>query len=282
MLIKSADDPAERIALLESLQDSPRLDAGQKAWARDELQRLRRGAEGARAAAEFLDGYLAESRSYAVLHDLRFAFGDDVAQIDHLLIGRTFVFYLLDTAHFSADLRIDERGEFTVRHGGGDESAIPSPLERSRRHERLLVKALETLGITGRVSARPTFHHIVLVGPQAMVSRPAETAFDTRMVMEAERFRGWHERHAEQDNSFASVLTGVLNVRAGETIEAWGRSLARLHRAAEPQTLPDFMQPKDVEAVAGTSPGKRRILRARGRKRPPEGNDEAALQRKLV
>ena len=46
MLIKPADDKSKRLALLESLQGSPRLDGRQKAWARDELMRFRRGIQG--------------------------------------------------------------------------------------------------------------------------------------------------------------------------------------------------------------------------------------------
>jgi hypothetical protein len=275
MLIKSADDQSARIALLESLDNSSRLDDRQTAWTRAELQRLRRAIDGARAVARWLDDYLGDSRHYAVLHDLRLAFGDDASQIDHLLIGRAFEFFLVDTQHFGADLSVDEQGAFAVRYGDEPAIGIPSPLERGQAHERMLVKALETLGITGRVSARPTFHHVVLVDAKSTITRPP--GIEGAMLMTADQFRGWHERYAEKDNSFASVLTGVLNVRAGETVDAWGRALARLHRPADPLQLPPFMAQQDIEAVPGAAPqAKRKQPRTKGRRRA------AAERRELI
>ncbi len=254
MLIKSADDKSKRIALLESLQASPRLDVRQKTWVREELMRLTRGFQGERDAAHYLDNYLADSRNYAVLHDLRLVLGDDTAQIDHLLIGRTYSFYLLETKNFSGNLRINESGEYSVRYRGEREFGIPSPLEQSRRHERLLTKALEMFGMTGRVPTRPTFHHVVLVDPKATITRPSNRTLDTSMVVKADQFRSWHEKHIEQDNKLVSALAGLANMRASETVEQWGRLLARLHRPSDLMQLPDFMSPQPpVVAVARPS-----------------------------
>jgi hypothetical protein len=244
MLIKSADDKSKRLALLESLQASPKLDARQKAWARDELVRLRRGIQGERDAAHYLDNYLVESRNYALIHDLRLVFNDEAAQIDHLLISRTFEFYLLETKNFGGNLRINEHGEFSVRYPGEREFGVPSPLEQSRRHERVLLKALESLGITGRVTTRPTFHHIVLVHPKATITRPSSRILDTSVVIKADQFRTWHERHVDRDPGIASALAGMLNVRSGETVQSWGQGLARLHRPPDPLAMPEFMSPK--------------------------------------
>lgn len=244
MLIKRADDQAKRVALLESLQDSPRLDGSQKAWARDELVRLRRGIQGERDAAHYLDNYLADSRNYAVIHDLRLVFADEAAQIDHLLIGRTFEFYLLETKNFGGNLRINERGEFSVKYAGEREFGIPSPVEQSRRHERILLKALDFLDITGRITKKPTFHNVVLVHPKATITRPSSKVLDTSIVIKADQFRTWHQRQLDNDPSIVGALAGMLNVRSSETVEAWGKQLARLHRPADPLALPEFMSPR--------------------------------------
>jgi len=255
MLIKTADDKAKRIALLESLQTSPKLDGRQKTWAREELMRLKRGIQGERDAAHYLDNYLKDSRNYAVVHDLRLALGDDTAQIDHLLIGRTFDFYLLETKNFGGNLRINEQGEFSVKYAGEREYGIPSPLEQSRRHERILLKALDLFGISGRVGTTPTFHHIVLVHPKATISRPSSKALDTGTVIKADQFRSWHEKHVENDNSIGSALAGMLNVRSSETVESWAKHLCRLHRPTDPLELPPFMLPKVTsEAQAQRAP----------------------------
>ena len=206
MLIKTADDKSKRLALLESLQTSPKLDARQKSWAREELVRLRRGIQGERDAAHYLDSYFADGRNHAVIHDLRLVDGDDTAQIDHLVVGRLFEFYLLETKNFSGSLRINDLGEFSVKYAGHREYGIPSPLEQSRRHERVLLKALDKVGVTGRISKQPTFHHIVLVHPTATISRPTSKALDTSMVIKADQFRAWHERHVEKTPSISAWL----------------------------------------------------------------------------
>jgi hypothetical protein len=47
----------------------------------------------------------------------------------------------------------------------------------------------------------------------------------------------------------------MLNVRSSETVESWGRLLARLHRPADQLALPDFMAPKAVsERPAPSTP----------------------------
>jgi hypothetical protein len=55
MLIKSANDKNNRLALLEDLQKSSLLDAGQKDWLRDELRRYKTGMEGERASCIWCD-----------------------------------------------------------------------------------------------------------------------------------------------------------------------------------------------------------------------------------
>ncbi|WP_427911606.1 nuclease-related domain-containing protein [Ramlibacter sp. MMS24-I3-19] len=89
MLIKKADDKGKRLSLLEDLQRSAVLDARQKQWLREELSRLRKGIQGERDSAYYLDQYFKDSENHVVLHDLRFVIDGDVAQIDHLVISRS-------------------------------------------------------------------------------------------------------------------------------------------------------------------------------------------------
>lgn len=275
MLIKRADDKSKRIALLETLQQSPRLDTRQKVWAKDELLRLRRGVRGERDAAHYIDNYAGASRNIAILHDLRFDFDGESAQIDHMLIDRTFNFFLLETKNFAGNVRINERGEFSVRYQGEREFGIPSPLEQSRRHERCVIKALEILGISGRVTTRPMFHHLVLVDPKATISRPPKGSFDTGAVIKADQFREWHERHVDKDIGVAAAVTGLLNLRNSQSLEESARLLARLHRPADLLKLPDFMSPKEE-----IRPERRAIVD--NRSVPQSDADGSDLKRKLV
>ena len=88
MLLKSADDKSKRVRLLESLTDSSVLDTKQKQWANQELDRLRKGIQGEKSAAHYLDNYLGDSKNHVLIHDLRIKVDGEVAQIDHLLMNR--------------------------------------------------------------------------------------------------------------------------------------------------------------------------------------------------
>ena len=57
MLIKSADDKSKRLTLLEDLQKSNLLDIKQKKWLREELMRCRKGIQGEKESAFYLDSY---------------------------------------------------------------------------------------------------------------------------------------------------------------------------------------------------------------------------------
>jgi len=79
MIIKKADDKTKRLALLADLKKSALLDARQKEWLDEELTRVRRGIEGERDAAFYIDSYLKDSQNNAVIHDLRLEVDGDGA-----------------------------------------------------------------------------------------------------------------------------------------------------------------------------------------------------------
>lgn len=243
MLLKSADDKSRRVRLLEDLQKSTELDARQREWLKDELDRLRKGMAGEKAAAHYLNNYLADGKYSAILHDLRFDVDGEVTQIDHLWITRGAGMVLFETKNFSGNLRINEHGEFSVNYGSR-EYGIPSPLEQSRRHANVLQKLLDKLEITSRIGKRMEFRHVVLVDPKATITRPAAKAFDTSMVIKADQFPDWHKRFVDEDLGVLDVVKSLSNLRSPETVRAWGEKLLREHRPADLLRLPDFMAPK--------------------------------------
>ena len=248
MRMKIADDKSKRIALLEDLKQSPWLDSYQKDWLYDELIRLKKGIQGERDAAFYLDNYLKEATNHVVLHDLRLVVDDEVAQIDHLIINRLHRIFLLETKNYACNLVISDHGEFIADYGS-KRFGIPSPIEQSIRHERVLCKVLERLGIAGRTQHLPVFHHVVMLDPKAIVTRPADKAFDTRNVIKADQFPSWHQ-HFNDQISVGSVVSSLLNMRSLNTIKEWGEKLMREHRPAELLTLPDFMKPREHLRVA--------------------------------
>lgn len=252
MLIKSADDLTKRRQLLKELQHSARLDGSQRSWLKDELERLDRGARGERDAAHYIDAYFKDSKNHVVLHDLRLVVDGQVAQIDHLVMARGFLFYLFETKNFNGNLQINALGEFSVRYGSGRSIGIPSPIEQSRRHEPILVKLLEQLDITGRVGRKPLFEHVVLIDPKATISRPEKGTFDTGNVIKADQIGTWHERYVDKDIGVASTIGLLLNLRSLDTLVEWGNMLTRQHRPRDPLQLPAFLQPKPD--ASGTTP----------------------------
>jgi len=243
MLIKSSDDKSSRLKLLAELQQSALLDTFQKNWLKSELLRQQRGWQGERDAAFYIDSWKKDSATHAVLHDLRLQVDDEVAQIDHLVVSRAQRFYLFETKCFNGQLHINERGEFSVEYPGERVFGVPSPLEQSRRHERILSKVLDRLSINGRGRQAPSFHHVVLVHPKAVIHRPEAKRFDTRNVIKADMIARWHEEHVES-LSTVQVLGHLLNMHSESSLKAWAEQLARQHRPASPLDLPEFMKPK--------------------------------------
>lgn len=244
MLLKSADDKSKRLALLHELQASPRLGPAQKQWARDEAMRLQRGIQGERDAAYYLDSHFKDGRNHVVMHDLRFVVDGQVAQIDHLILNRLGHMFLIETKNFSGNVEVNELGEFSMQYGR-ERFGIPSPLEQSRRHERVLARLLEQLDLCGRIDKRPDFHHVVMFHPKALIKRPDAKRFDTSFLIKADQFPSWHAKFADQVGT-GTVLRALFNIRSLETLVEWGEKLIRQHRPADLLALPPFMSPKDM------------------------------------
>ena len=280
MLIKSADDKSKRLALLQDLQQSPVLDAWQKNKLREELVRLRKGIQGEEEAAFYLNSYFKGGENHVLLHDLRVVVDGDVAQIDHLIINRTGHMFLLETKNFAANIEINAYGEFTAVYDQ-DRFGIPSPLEQSLRHERILSKLMETLGIVGRADKKLDFHHVVMLHPKAIIQRPEVKVLDTSYLIKADQFPTWHKRFAD-NISMGAVLKAAVNMRSQDTIKEWGEKLKRQHRAADPLTLPDFLQPKPHLAKAAQTPKPAVPAPVAAPATPAPAEADASLAKKLI
>ena len=243
MLIKSADDKSKRLRLLQELDQSPQLNTEQKAWLKDELWRLRTGMQGEKDAAFYIDADYARNDNYYVLHDLRIEVDGEVAQIDHLLMSRTLI-YLLETKNFNGNVQINEHGEFTITYANGKRIGIPSPLEQSRRHEQVLLKLFDRLGIRARTGGPLECHHVVLFHPKVVIERPDPRQFDTSNIIKADGLRTWHDRFVDKEVGVLKTLTLSLNVRSQATVKEWAEKLARQHRPPDLLALPDFMAPQ--------------------------------------
>ena len=95
-----------------------------------------------------------------LLHDLRFVIEGEVTQSGHLILNRMGGVFLLETKNYACNLVINERGKFTAEYRNA-RFGIPSPVEQSLRHERVLRQLPERLDIVGRTRKHPDFHHVV-------------------------------------------------------------------------------------------------------------------------
>lgn len=242
MILKHADDKSKRLALLQELQNSTRLDHKQKRWLREELVRLREGIKGETESAYFLDQYFKGGENHVLLHDLRISFDGDVAQIDHLIFNRGVGAYLIETKNYSGNVIINEHGEFTVRYGD-ERFGVPSPIEQSQRHARILQRLLERLEIKNRTGGPLACYHVVMFHPKAVITRPKKTEYDTSNVIKADQFPSWHQQFVEKEFGVAKLLQAAANLRSLDTLKDWGEKLIRQHRPAPLLDLPDFTQP---------------------------------------
>ncbi|HRK37754.1 MAG TPA: nuclease-related domain-containing protein [Burkholderiaceae bacterium] len=250
MLLKTADDKSARVKQLEALVQSPRLDMGQRAWAKKELGRLLKGIQGERESAYYLERRYVDSSTHVLLHDLRLDIDGEVAQIDHLLINRGGAFYLIETKNYAGNLVISEHGEFSVEYGE-DRFGIPSPIEQGKRHEAVLRKALDCLGLGARALQTDVFH-LVMVHPKATIQRPDAKAFDTSNIIKADQFDSWHQKFVEKLGTL-TVLKSMANARTLETLKEWGEKLIAEHKPANLLQLPDFIE-KSLGPVLQTEP----------------------------
>ena len=252
MALKSADDKSKRLVLLEELQRSPALDLSQKKWLRDELMRTRRGIQGESESAHYLDHYFSGTQNNVLLHDLRFVIDGEVTQIDHLIFNRAGSVYLLETKNYACNLVINDRGEFTAEYENA-RFGIPSPIEQSLRHEKVLRQLLERLDIVGRTHKHPDFHHVVMLHPKATIERPPAKSFDTANVIKADQFPTWHKSFVDK-LGLGTLFKNALNMRSLETTTEWGEKLKRQHRPADLLALPDFMRPRDLAKAGMPAP----------------------------
>lgn len=245
MVIKPIDDKSKRQKLLTELITSPKLSADQKKWLKKELNIFNKGIRGEAEAAHYLDSYFKDNENHVLLHDLRLAVEDDVAQIDHLIISRGGNIYLIETKNYSGNLSINDHGEFTVQYDQ-DAFGVPSPLEQSRRHERILRKVFANLKITGRVDTDLNFVHLVLMHPKAIIRRPAASAFDTSFLLKADQFPTWHKNFIENRNA-SGFMSSLINLRSSSAIKEWGELIKGQHKPKGLLDLPEFIAPKPIE-----------------------------------
>lgn len=227
MILKHADSKAPQIAELERLLTIAPSDHRPKI--EQELRILQAGIKGEKEAAYFIDFDLKDSKNTAVIHDLRLEINGRVAQIDHLLIHRTMVFFVLETKHFHAGLKIGEDGQFLQWNNYKKTfEGMASPLAQNERHITVLKDIVSQTEWPTRIGFKlvPSYESFVLVSSKARIDRPQK--FDTSRVIKSD------DLSKTIDNTlgargFLEVFGALAKMISSESLQTIGQSIVAQH-----------------------------------------------------
>ena len=227
MIIKSKDETRAAVATLEELLAVRTISTRQREAVEEELHNLRCGAQGEREAAYQIDFQLKDSKNWAVIHDLRLEYNGRVAQIDHLLIGRFFDIFVIESKNIKTALRVDANCEFQVKTRWGWQ-CMASPIEQNRRHITVLNELICRERLTPTrlgMTIKPAFRNWILVPPECHISdRHVEEAIILKMDM-------FNRRMDEFTNQGSVVdVLSVAKICSSETIVDFAQRLVSYHR----------------------------------------------------
>ena len=230
MIIKKRESKESDIKELISLLSLP-LPDNKRFLVERELRFAKSGDRGENDSAYFIDFHFGSSKNWAVIHDFRLEYRDQVAQIDHLMINRLLEVYVLETKNFSYAVKITDGGEFEVSFSNKYFS-IESPIEQNKRHLIVLEQIFKKYDIMPKrlgITLPPTFRSYVLVSTKSRVIRPSKDHFDTSMVIKADTLRTQIDKEFDNLNPL-SVLATASKIVSSETIKEMTERLASLHK----------------------------------------------------
>lgn len=229
MIIKSPDSKQSQLEELNQLLQLPSLTSKQRELINKEIYTLKQGLQGEQNSEYEINFYLKDSKNWAVIHDLRIEHNGRVAQIDHLLINRLLDVFVIETKNFSADLQINEQGEFTAWYNKKP-IGIPSPLAQNEKHIEVLKALSKTLPLPTRlgVTLMPSFTSVVMVSNKQRITRPKN--FDTKNIIKAEQILDWVTKTNTDDAGLGRIFGGLAKMVSGETVMEIAEVFTRHHR----------------------------------------------------
>lgn len=226
MILKNSDDKSEQLSELEHLLSiapsilKPRIET--------DLRMLRAGIKGETEAAYLINFDLGDAKNTFVIHDLRLEFKGRVAQIDHLILHRSLKFFVIESKHFHAGIKVTETGEFLQWNAFKKTfEGMPSPFSQNERHVAVLKDVLSKLiDMPTRLGVKlePEFRSIVAIDSEARIDRPKN--FDTSDLVKADQLN--HKLKQEVDG--ANLISALAKLVSEDTIRDIGIQLIHFHR----------------------------------------------------
>src|SRR5688572_1349726 len=109
MQIKAADNRHEQIAQLTALLARRDLQRSTRELIEREIRAIKTGQRGEADAAYHIEFYARGNPDMMTLHDLRLQCNGRVAQIDHLIVTRSFEFWVCESKRFGDEVAINEQ-----------------------------------------------------------------------------------------------------------------------------------------------------------------------------
>ena len=252
MLIKHKDDCQEQIDYLSDLleRDFPEE---KKSLIERELKNLYSGKKGEETSSYYLDFDFKKNKNWVLIHDLRIEHDGDVAQIDHLLIGKMLDIYVIESKNFNCGVSISEEGDFSYFYKNRP-YAIPSPISQNARHIRLLDRYLTDNGLLPKrlgMTIKPNYRNIVLISPKSRLTKPKTGTYDCSCVMKADKFL---ERFKDDMNDDAlGTMINITKVMSQQNLYMFAEKLVLAHKPIKVDYLAKFglENDRDVEDKAG-------------------------------
>ena len=260
MIIKKSDNRDADVQELQRLLGY-QISAKQRFLIEREIKCIDSGSRGENSSAYYIDFRYHDSQNWAVIHDLRLELNGFVAQIDHLLINRFLDAYVLESKNYYYGIKITPDGEF-LAWNGKSYVGIESPVEQNKRHISLLEKVVAQRGLLPSrlgLTMPAAYHNYVLVAPNSRIDRPAAAKFDTSAIIKADSLVEAIGKRVDA-MGVVSTLASMGKMVSSETLEAFARSLAFLHRPGKFDyaskfgvTVPE-VQPTPKEQSANLNP----------------------------
>jgi len=230
MLIKDRDgrDGAdEQLRHLLTLNLSPR----KKFLIERELKNISPGDDGGKNAAHFINFYCADSRNWAIIHDIKIKNNGSSTQIDHILINQFFDIHLVESKNYTYSLKITAEGEF-LAFDGRKYQAVESPIEENRKRIQALKNTLVENKIIPKrmgIPLRPQIRSYVLVSPGCNVVRPPESVFDTSSIVTSDYLIQSLLKQVERIKRFYQKIRRLPKAFNTDTLERAAGKLASLN-----------------------------------------------------
>lgn len=227
MLIKHKDDIEPALQTLEGILALKTLTGQQRERIEEEIDKVRAGAKGEKEAAYHIDFKLKDAKNWVVVHDLRLEHNGRVAQIDHLLIGRFFDVFVIESKNLKTAVRVNEDDEFEVKTRYGWKG-MASPVEQNKRHIQVLnelIRDEKLMPTRLGMPIRPKFHNWVLVAPECNLVRGEQKE---ATILKMDMF----DKGLEQfiNHSPLSEALSLTKLCSAETVTTFAEKLVSFHK----------------------------------------------------